>query len=208
MSETKPGTPNRIIRGSQYNPEQSLNHRDAVVREERAKTSEKEGIPRVVTDYFPRRPLPAGDPSSPSGVYVAEEELDEDLRKKVNAAGQLLEVTLTFSGTLPPGMVFNIQTGVYPGPGSPATVEGDKPPTGGPIRSGVILLPPTGKEFKEDGRISVCLNGQELERSDGAANGDAEWVSSTQLRLPFKTIHTGNQVMVRAPEAPPSSPAI
>lgn len=69
MSEAKPGTPNRTIRDSQLDPEQSLNRRRAVVAGERARTS------RVVTDYFPRV-LPAGDPASPGGVLVTPEELE------------------------------------------------------------------------------------------------------------------------------------
>lgn len=206
MSEGKPGTPNRVIRGDRATPEQSLIRRDALVAAERARTAIPEGIPRVVTDYFPRRPLPAGDPASPSGEYVAEEELDVDLRAKVNFAGQLMEIALTFPDQVPPGTAINIQDGTY-STGGPASIEGDIPLVGGPIRSPLVTLPPTGVEFKEDGRISVILNGQELERGDGSGNGDAEWVSPTQIRL-VKIIYTNNVLIVRAPVVPPSPTAL
>jgi len=185
------------------NPEEALQNTQEAI----ASAEARYGGPRkVIPPYYPRRPIPAGDPMSKSGAYVAEEELDDDLRDKVNAAGQLLEVVLTFPDTLAPGTAFNIQDGTYAG-GGPAVVEGDRPDypyIGAPG----VTLPLTAQDFQDDGRISVILNGQELERGNGTGNGDAVWVSPTQLKITFKTIHTGNQVMVRAPQAPPAPPPI
>ena len=84
---SKPGTPNRTIRDDRADPEQSLAHRDAVVAAERVRTAEKEGIPRVITDYFPRRPMPAGDPASPSGTKVEMSELADDVIAAIGSAG-------------------------------------------------------------------------------------------------------------------------
>lgn len=181
--------------------EADYNFRRAVVRAEEEALGER----KVLRPYYPRD-LGAGDPMSESGVKVAEGELDDALKAKVNAAGQLLEVALTFPDEVPAGTAINIQDGTY-STGGPAVVEGDGKPVGGPIRSDIIALPGSGMEFKEDARISVSLNGQDLERGDGTGNGDAEWVSTTQLKV-NKIIHTGNQVVVRAPMAPPSPPAV
>jgi len=147
------------------------------------------------------RDLMAGDPASESGTKVAESELDEDLQAKVNAGGQLVEVTLTFSGApVPPNMPINIQDGSYAG--GAATVIGDTPALQAPGQP-VILLPASGLDFEDDGRIEVTLNGQEMRRGRGVGFGEAQWVSTVQLALD-RTIFAGNQVMVRAPIAPPS----
>ena len=100
----------------------------------------------------------------------------------------LREVLLTFSALVPVGTAINIQTGVYGGAGSPATVDNDTD----------VTLPATGAAFKDDGRIEVHLNGQELAKGDGSGNGVAEWVSSIQIKLNLKIKNNGC-VLIRAP---------
>jgi len=226
----KPGIPNRTIRDERANPRASLVFRDAFVAAERARTSEKEGIPRVVTDYFPRRPIPAGDPASPSGTKVELSELADDVLAAISTSSggvrvrevdgspdidpttiitvpndslstgaaeeavldfntfTLREVLLTFSALVPAGTTVNIQTGVYAGAGSPATVDGDTN----------VTLPAAGATFKGDGRIEVHLNGQDLGKGDGSGNGVAEWVSTTQIKINLKIKNKGC-VLIRAP---------
>jgi hypothetical protein len=101
---------------------------------------------------------------------------------------ELREVLLTFSATVASGTAINIQTGVYAGAGSPATVDNDTN----------VTLPTTGSKFKDDARIEVILNGQDLTKGDGSGNGEAEWVSTTQIKLSMKIKNLG-EVMVRAP---------
>lgn len=101
---------------------------------------------------------------------------------------ELREVLITFSTLVAAGTAFNIQTGVYAGLGSPATIDGDTN----------VTLPASGAAFKDDGRIEVHLNGQELSKGDGSGNGVAEWVSSTQIKLNLKIKNKGC-VLVRAP---------
>jgi len=192
----------RIIRAA--NPENAYNLTQEALQEAQEVLDERS--PRNTRAIGPRaRELMAGDPASPSGVKVAEEELDVDLAAKVNAGGQLLEVTLTFPDVVAPGTAFNIQDGTYAG-GGPAVVTGDTAalqPPGAPV----ILLPSVGTDFEDDGRIEVTLNGQELLRGRGLGFGEAQWVSSVQLALD-RRIFTGNQVTVRAPIVPPSPPPV
>ena len=101
---------------------------------------------------------------------------------------ELREVILAFAETVAPGTAINIQTGVYAGALSPATIKGDSN----------VTLPLTGVLFADDGRIEVHLNGQELDKGDGSGNGAAEWVSSTQIKLSLK-LKNGSMLMVRAP---------
>jgi hypothetical protein len=103
-------------------------------------------------------------------------------------AFELREVLLTFSALVAAGTPFDIQTGVYAGAGSPATVENDTN----------VTLPASGALFKGDGRIEVHLNGQELAKGDGSGNGVAEWVSTTQIKINLKIKNKGC-VLVRAP---------
>lgn len=101
---------------------------------------------------------------------------------------ELREVLLTFTELVAPGTAINIQTGVYAGTNSPAAVDNDVN----------VTLPASGAAFKDDGRIEVHLNGQELAKGDGSGNGVAEWVSSTQIKLNLKIKNQGC-VLVRAP---------
>jgi hypothetical protein len=103
------------------------------------------------------------------------------------------EVSLQFSATVTPGTAINIQTGVYGGPGSPATTTNDLN----------VVLPNTGALFMDDGRIDVSLNGQELSKGDGSGNGTAEWVSSTQVKINLK-LKDGSMLKIRAPFPPAS----
>ena len=231
MGEGKPGRPNRVINDERLNPSVSLVHRDAVVLSERERPIWCRERPRVVTDYYPRRPLPAGDPASPSGEKVELSELADDVIAAIGSGGgvtliveeadgspsispttqitvpnstltlgapgeavldfnafELREVVLTFSALVAVGTAINIQTGVYGGAGSPAVVDGDAD----------VTLPTSGASFKGDGRIEVHLNGNELTKGDGSGNGEAEWVSSTQIKLNIKIKNKG-AVLVRAP---------
>ncbi len=104
------------------------------------------------------------------------------------APPELREVVLVFSALVAAGTAINIQTGVYTGVGSPATVIGDSN----------VTLPAAGATFKDDGRIEVHLNGQDLDKGDGTGNGTGEWVSATQIKLSLK-IKSSGLVMVRAP---------
>lgn len=101
---------------------------------------------------------------------------------------ELREVTLTFSANVNTGVAINIQTGVYAGVGSPAAVDNDLN----------VTFPASGATFKDDGRIEVLINGQELSKGDGSGNGEAEWVSATQIKLNIK-IKTAGQLIIRAP---------
>jgi len=224
----KPGVPNRVIRDERFDPRASLIRRDALVASKRIETAEKEGVSRVVTDYFPRRPIPAGDPSSPSGTKVELSELADDVLAALGGGGvrvreadgspdidpttiltvpndtltvggageaildfnafEMREVLLVFSALVAVGTAIDIQTGVYAGAGSPATVTNDVN----------VTLPVAGATFKDDGRIMVLLNGQELNKGDGSGNGVAEWASATQLKFNVK-IKSGGCVIVRAP---------
>ena len=103
-------------------------------------------------------------------------------------AFEMREVLLVFSALVAVGTAIDIQTGVYAGAGSPATVTND-------IN---VTLPAIGATFKDDGRIMVLLNGQELNKGDGTGNGVAEWASATQLKFNVK-IKSGGCVIVRAP---------
>jgi len=231
MGEGKPGLPNRVINDERLNPSASLIHRDAVVLAERRRAIWCREHPRVVTDYFPRRPLPAGDPASPSGTKVELSELADDVLAAIGSGGggtlvvaevdgipsispttqitvpnntltlgapgeavldfnafDLREVVLAFSTLVAVGTALDIQTGVYAGAGSPAGVDGDID----------VTLPLSGALFKGDGRIEVHLNGNELTKGDGSGNGEAEWVSPTQIKLNIKIKNKG-AVLVRAP---------
>ena len=93
-----------------------------------------------------------------------------------------------FVETISPGTAINIQTGAYAGTFSPAPVTGDLN----------VTLPAAGVIFKDDGRIEVHLNGQDLPKGDGSGNGVAEWVSATQIKLSLK-VKNKDTIMVRAP---------
>jgi len=188
----------RTIRDNR-DEENDLDTRRAVVDTARGALGQR----KVIAPYYPRPAgLPAGDPASASGVEVAESELDADLREKISAVGQTLEVTLTFPSTVPPGTAFDILSGVYAG-GGPAAVVGDAPPAPPPH----IGLPSTGVEYLDDGRIEIMLNGQELQRGAGLGFGEAQWVSTTQMAL-SRTIYPGNEITVRAPVVPPAPHAV
>lgn len=101
---------------------------------------------------------------------------------------ELREVLLTFGELVAAGTTINIQTGVYVGAGSPASLMGDTD----------VTLPSTGAAFKDDGRIEVKLNGQELSKGDGSGNGVAEWVSQTQIKVNLKIKNKG-ELLIRAP---------
>lgn len=103
-------------------------------------------------------------------------------------AFELREVFLEFSATVAPGTAINVQTGVYAGAGSPATVRGDAN----------VTLPAAGVTFADDGRIEITLNGQELEKGSGLGVREAQWVSSTQIALALR-IQPGNVLAVKAP---------
>jgi hypothetical protein len=230
----KPGVPNRVIRDERFDPRRSLVTREALVAQKRVDTSgpdcTRDPDGRVVTDYFPRKPQPAGDPSSPSGVKVELSELADDVLAAISSGGggvrvrevdgspdidpttiitvpndtltlggpeeaildfnafELREVVLTFSASVAPGTVFNIQTGVYAGAGSPAMVMYDTD----------VTLPASGAAFAGDGRIEVMLNGQDLKKGASGGAEEANWASSTQLSLAIRIL-PGNQVTIRAP---------
>lgn len=102
-------------------------------------------------------------------------------------AFEVREVVLVFAGAttpLPANTTINIQTGVYGGVGSPATVKGDSD----------VTLPASAALFDDDGRIEAKLNGVELDKGVTIV-----WVSTTQVRLPSCRIFQGNKLTIRAP---------
>lgn len=104
-------------------------------------------------------------------------------------AFELREVVIgQFTALVTPGTAINVQTGAYAGIGSPAPVTGDLN----------VTLPASGAAFKDDGRIEVLLNGQELTKGDGSGNGVAEWVSATQIKLGLK-VKPKDEILIRAP---------
>lgn len=103
---------------------------------------------------------------------------------------ELREVVIgPFVETVVPDTAINIRTGAYGGGlFSPAPVSGDLN----------VTLPASGAAFKDDGRIEVHLNGQDLPKGDGSGNGIAEWVSATQIKMRVK-VKNKDTIMVRAP---------
>lgn len=228
------GNGGRILRDSQENPnpEVQLRRRKATVAAEYARFERIGAVnARVVTDYFPREPMMAGDPASPGGTKVTLEELADDVLAALGGGSAGVRVreadgspdinpttvitvpndTLTPGGpgeavldfnaftlrevvlgpfveTVAPGTAINIQTGVYAGAFSPVPRTGDLD----------VTFPAAGVTFKDDGRIEVHLNGQELPKGDGTGNGVAEWVSATQVKLGIK-VKNKDTLLVRAP---------
>jgi len=228
-------TPRRILRDYRYEPEKALANRKAVIAAEEAKKGRCIGtnLGVVIPPYYPREPIDAGDPFSPSGTKVELSELADDVIAAIGAGGggstlvveevdglpsispttqitvpnsslslgapgeaildfntfDLREVLLgPFTATVTPGTSINVQTGVYGGAGSPASVDGDAD----------VTFPTTGVTFKDDGRIEVHLNGQELSKGDGSGNGIAEWVSTTQIKIGIK-VKAKDTLLIRAP---------
>jgi hypothetical protein len=186
--------PNRTFRDYRAEPEKALALRNAVIAVERARGPViGTNLGKVIPPYYPRQPIDAGDAFSPSGALVELSELADDVVSAIGTGGagaafDLREVLLTFSALVPAGTAINVQTGAYAGAGSPAAVDNDTD----------VVLPTTGILFKDDGRIEVHLNGQDLSKGDGSGNGVAEWVSATQIKLNLK-IKSGGSVLVRAP---------
>lgn len=236
----------RVIGDYRRNARARLVNREEVVAEEEARYARAAGdpeLPKVVAErkvlepYFPREPIPAGDPMSPGGALVTYDELDASLQEQIDQGGggtitvreqdgtptltdidtlvvndgdltagpgageasidtgggggivvEIREVILEFSAAVPAGTAFNIQTGAYVGPGSPATVIADTN----------VTLPASGALFADDGRIEVHLNGQELEKGPVLGSAEADWVSPTQIALAVRVL-PGNQIRVRAP---------
>lgn len=86
------GTPNRIIRDYRYEPEKALAHRKAVIAAEegsRGRVFSCMGTNKgaVIPPYYPREPIPAGDPASPSGTKVELSELADDVLALIAAGG-------------------------------------------------------------------------------------------------------------------------
>jgi len=110
---------------------------------------------------------------------------------EVDAPFELREVVLVFAGAttpLPANTTINIQTGVYAGVGSPATVKGDTN----------VVLSPSAAAFNDEARTEISLNGVLLDKG-GTDACSVEWVSTTQVRLPGKRIFSGNKLTIRAP---------
>lgn len=229
--------PRKVIRDYRFEPEAALNKRKVVIAQEQRRYNDDprlivDGGNRVIPPYYPREPIPAGDELSPSGTFIAFEELDAELQALILAGGgggairvreadgspdidptdtitvpndtltagapgeaildfnafELREVFLEFSGQVAPGTAINIQTGVYAGAGSPATVRGDTN----------VTLPSSGATYADDGRIEITLNGQELEKGAGLGQQEAQWMSSTQIALSIRIL-PGNVLAVKAP---------
>jgi hypothetical protein len=135
----------------------------------------------------PDSEMPAGDPASEDGVKVAFSELSPDLQAMLSG-GQLLEAVYVFPDEIAPNTSVNVQSGAYMG-GGPAVISGD-----------LLSLPSSGAVFRDDGRIFVLLNGQELLRGAFVGQGEAYWISATQiaLNLPL-TVFPGNVLTIRVP---------
>jgi hypothetical protein len=74
------GTPNRVIRDYRHEPDKALERRKEVIKAERDVPpcpGTNKGV--VIPPYYPREPIPAGDPLSPSGTKVELSELADDV---------------------------------------------------------------------------------------------------------------------------------
>ena len=83
--------PRKVIRDYRYEPEKALAHRDAVIEAETGKgrvfscMGTNKGA--VIPPYYPRKPIPAGDPMSPSGTKVELSELADDVIDAIGSGG-------------------------------------------------------------------------------------------------------------------------
>lgn len=91
----------RVIRDYRFEPDKALARRDAVVAAEEAIRGEHE----VIEPYFPRRPIPAGDPLSPSGTKVGLSELADDVLATIQSV-----VWVTADSTAVNGQVVLVDT--------------------------------------------------------------------------------------------------
>jgi len=73
----------RVLHDYRRDAEQQLEIRDLAVEDAEARYGER----KVLEPYFPRRPMPAGDPMSPGGTQVTFAELDADLQAQIAAGG-------------------------------------------------------------------------------------------------------------------------
>ena len=83
------GIPRKVIRDYRFEPEKALANRNAVIAAQKADKGRCIGTNAgvVIEPYYPREPIPAGDPMSPGGTKITCEELADDVLAKIAAAG-------------------------------------------------------------------------------------------------------------------------
>jgi len=83
------GTPRNVIRDYRYEPEKALANRNSVIAAEKAAKGQCIGTNAgvVIPPYYPREPIPAGDPLSPSGTQVELSELADDVIDAIGTGG-------------------------------------------------------------------------------------------------------------------------
>lgn len=84
--------PDRVIRDYRFAPEEALDNRKTVIDA----VADAKGP--VIGPYYPREPIPAGDPLSSSGAKIAFDELDATLQTSLNNANPAQVVTVAKSG--------------------------------------------------------------------------------------------------------------
>ena len=105
-------TPRVTIRDYRYEPDKAFAHRKAVIAAERLRLGTDlhnaciVNSKQVIPPYFPREPIPAGDPMSPSGTKVELSELADD----VLAALAALSVSNRIYHEAPTGAVDGVNT--------------------------------------------------------------------------------------------------
>ena len=77
--------PRKLIRDYRFRADEALELRDGVVASE--DVTQRHGPGNVIPPYYPRRPIPAGDPLSPSGTQVELSELADDVIDAIGTGG-------------------------------------------------------------------------------------------------------------------------
>jgi len=191
------GTPNRVIRDYRHEPEKALTNRNEIIATETGKgrvfscMGTNKGV--VIPPYYPRLPIPAGDPLSPGGTQVTLEELADDVLNAIiagagaSARKPFIEVDV-LTALIPPGDVFDIQTGSFSVAGAQALYSS----------FGTPVLPVSGSEFRDDTRVQMWLNGVVLSKSAGLGGGrDVYYVSTSSVAFEMK-IRKGDLIRVES----------
>jgi len=183
--------PRKLIRDYRYRPADALELRDGVVAGEGE--TQAHGAGNVIPPYFPRRPIPAGDPLSPGGTLVTLEELADDVLNAIiagagaSARRPFIEVDV-LTALITPGDVFDIQTGEFSVAGVQTPYSSFDTP----------VLPVSGSEFRDDTRVQAWLNGVLLSKGAGVGDGrDVYYVSASSVAFAMK-LRKGDLIRVES----------
>jgi hypothetical protein len=181
----KPITPSPfIIRDSQENPNPRLQYEKRLRAIFAAKQQYRELFGprngRVLVPYFPRCPIPAGDPISPDGTKISVSELGDDTLAFIQENGGGRSPWRAFSMSGNPALAndpMDINLGTFVTAGAQTVISS----------FGTLMLPPTAADFRDDTRFRVLLDGQEQIKGalPGDPNTDVYWVSATQIAFNF-----------------------